>query len=228
MRALRPWDSAALVRARMSIVLLLERRAGMVLMVDGLFLFFALFMALSGSGSAKDFYPTLVLLPSLVLGVPVMAETVVVERRAGTLDLALSSPGASFYFHRRVAAFAVLLIAQDWLTIVLTRLFVEPFPLSGPLIQAVSLTFFLAAAVLNWSARLKSPGAVMLATYATVIAFAPWTFSNPIHPPAAFRGTMTAVEIIDWFKQNLVLVMGGIVFLMYAVRRLSVPEKVIS
>jgi hypothetical protein len=222
------WESPALARARVSIVLLLERRIGLVLMVDALFLFFALFMALTGSGRAVDFYPALVVLPTLVLGVPVLAETVAVERRAGTLDLALSSPGASFYFQRRVGAFAVLLIVQDWLAILFTRLLAEPFPLSGPLLQSVSLTFFVAAVVLNWSARFRNPGAVMFATYATVMAFAPWVFSNPIHPPALFRGPMTALDIVNWGKQNVVLLIGGAVFLMYALRRLSVPEKVIS
>ena len=69
----------------------------------------------------------------------------------------------------------------------------EPFPLSGPLAQTVSVALFIGAVSLNWAVRVRSAGAVMFATYATAAAFSPWLFANPIHPPTSMDGPMTIV-----------------------------------
>lgn len=218
-----------LLRARLSLALLTERRVVLFIGIDALFLFAAVMMGLSGDrATAADFWHPLVVLPALVVTVPILADTVAVERRSGTLDLALTSPGARLYFERRVAAVAALIVAQGWLCIVAVRLLKEPFPLSGPLVQAVVVAMFVAAVALNWSVRLRTAGAVMFATYATALAFAPWLASNPIHPPAAMNGPMTTADIVHWTQNNLVLLAAAITFYAYARQRLARPELMIT
>ena len=218
-----------LTRARVSLALLTERRVAFFLAVDGFFLFGGLILSFSQSGSVRDFWFPLFLLPSLFLGVPIMADAVAVERRSGTLDLALTSPGARLYFERRVATVAVLMIVQGWFCIVLTRLLnAAAFPLSGPLVQVVFVSIFISAVTLNWSLRLKTSGAVIFATYAAALAFAPWLFSNPIHPPTEMDGPMKTADLVDYFQQNLVLLCAAVVFYLYALQRLSRPESIIQ
>ena len=224
----RIFPSNVLRRMRLSIALLTERRVGLLLTVDGLFLFIGFLGALDGSGSAREFYPLLFLAPALILGVPILSEAVVVERRSGTLDLALSSAGSAFYFQRRIGSFALLMVTQGWIGILLTRATIQAFPLSGPLVQVVVVTLFLAAAVLNWSLRLRSMGAVVVMTIASCLALGPWLLSNPIHPYAQFSRPMNAEEIAGWFRTNLVLLTGAIVFYLYAVRRLLSPESILN
>lgn len=222
--------SPAVTRARVSLALLTERRVALLLTVDGFFLFGGLILSFSQSGSVRDFWLPLFLLPSLFLGVPIMAEAVAVERRSGTLDLALTSPGARLYFERRVGAVAVLMIVQGWCAVVATRL-LNPayFPMSGPLIQVIFVSLFISAVTLNWTLRLKTAGAVIFATYATVLAFAPWMFSNPIRPPQEMAtGAMTLPDYVDYAQQNLVLAAAAVVFYLYAVQRLSRPESIIQ
>ena len=222
--------NAELTRARVSLALLTERRAALFLSVDGFFLFAGLVLSFSQSGSVRDFWLPLVLLPSIFLGVPIMADAVAVERRSGTLDLALTSPGARFYFERRVFAVTLLMIAQGWLAVLATRaLNNTSFPLSGPLVQVVSLALFLTAATLNWSLRLKNAGAVIFATFATILAFAPWIFANPMHPPTEMPfGPMRLEDIVDYLQQNLVLVAAAAVFYLYALQRLARPESIVQ
>lgn len=222
--------NADLTRARVSLALLTEGRVALFLSVDGFFLFAGLVLSFSQSGSVRDFWLPLFLLPSLFLGVPIMADAVGVERRSGTLDLALTSPGARLYFERRVLAVAALMIVQGWLCVLLTRaLNAAYFPLSGPLVQVVTASLFITAVTLNWTLRLKTAGAVIFATYATMLAFAPWLFTNPIHPPAEMpNGPMTVADIVDYLQQNLVLGVAAAVFYLYALHRLARPESIIQ
>lgn len=224
------WSSPSLTRARVSLALLTERRVALLVTVDGFFLFTGLMISFAGNGSVRDFWLPLFLLPSIFLGVPVMADAVAVERRSGTLDLALTSPGARLYFERRVAAVAAVMIAQGWIVILAATLLNHTkFPVWGPLVQVVFVAVFLSAATLNWSLRLKTAGAVIFATYATLLAFAPWVFSNPIHPPAEMpNGAMTAEDVVDYLQQNLVLFAAAAVFYAYALQRLTRPESIIQ
>ena len=224
------WSSPAVTRMRVSLALLTERRAALFLTVDGFFLFTGLMLSFSGNGSVRDFWLPLFLLPSIFLGVPIMADAVAVERRSGTLDLALTSPGARLYFERRLASVAALMIGQGWLVILGGRA-LNPayFPLSGPLVQVVIVAIFISAVTLNWSLRLKTAGGVIFASFATFLAFAPWLFSNPIHPPAEMpNGTMKAADLVDYFQQNLVLAAAAVVLYLYAAQRLSRPELIIQ
>jgi hypothetical protein len=215
-------------RVWLAVLLLLDRRIVLFAIADLLFLFFAVMSALGGSGYAADFWYWLFLAPSLVLGVPMLAEAVAVERRAGTLDLALSSPSATWYFERRIGGASALLVLQGWLAVLGTRLVVnENFPLTDPLLRVPVVTLFLAAAALNWAVRFKAPGAVVFATYATAIAFAPWFFANPIQ--AGGGGTASAAALwIASLKANVALAGAATVFYLYALQRLRNPELLIS
>jgi hypothetical protein len=222
--------SAAIARMRMSLALLTERRAALFACVDAFFLLIGVNATfLGGSGSGRDFWIPSFLLPILFLGVPLMADAVAVERRSGTLDLALTSPGVRLYFERRVGAVAALMLAQGWLVLFLATALTPNFPLSGPLVQVVFVVAFLTAATLNWTLRLKSAVGVVMATYATCLVFLPWLFSNPIHPPTEMpEGRMVLGDYIDFAQQNLVLAVAAAVFYLYAQQRLARPESIIQ
>src|SRR5688572_4643039 len=130
---LRAW----LRRMQLSVTLLLDRRLGLLFGVDGLVLFVLTVAVLSGAGDAKAFYTGVVLVPTLFLGIPILADVIALERRAGSLDLALSSPGGSDYFERRVASFTIFLIVQAWLLLSFARFSVGRFPLWAAWIQAL-------------------------------------------------------------------------------------------
>jgi hypothetical protein len=222
--------TAALARMRMSLALLTERRAALFASIDAFFLLAGVNATfLGGSGSGRDFWIPSFLLPILVLGVPLMADAVAVERRSGTLDLALTSPGVRFYFERRVGVVALLMILQGWLVILLAKALTPNFPLSGPLVQVVFVVAFLTTATLNWTLRLKSPVGVVFATYGTCLLFLPWLFSNPIHPPTEMpEGVMNLGDYIDYAQQNFVLAVAAAVFYLYAQQRLARPESIIQ
>jgi hypothetical protein len=219
---------AAFIRARASVALLVERRVGLFLAIDGLLLFFCISLAFGGDGRATIFWIPLFLVPCLLLGVPMLSECVAVERRSGTLDLALSSPGARFYFERRAGAVAVLMIVHGWCALVFARLTTEPFPFTPAVIQVVVVSLFFASVALNWSLRLATPGAVIFATYATAAAFLPWLLANPIHPPNAVGHPMTIDDVMTIIKTNLVLGGAAAVFYLYSLQRLMRPETIIT
>ena len=227
-RALAVWKSPPATRLRSSISLLTERRLALFATLDGFFLFMGLFWAFAGVESAKAFYVPLVLLPLLLVVVPMIGDAVAVERRAGTLDLALTSPSARFYFERRVGSVAGLAILQAWLLVLVPWLVTERFPLSGPLIQIPIVVLFVCAAGLNWSVRLKTPGAVVFTTYLTVAAFSPWVFSNPIRPHGPATAPMALPDYVDYAQQNLVLAAAAVIFYLYARQRLARPESIIQ
>ncbi len=220
---------ASLVRLRHSITLLTERRALLFIALDLLFLYAGVMIGLYGErGSASDLWLPLIVFPALVVCVPMLADTVAVERRSGTLDLALTSPAAAFYFERRVLAVCALLVAQGWLAMTVARLFMDRFPLSGPFAQVVVIALFIGAVTLNWAVRLRSAGAVMFATYLTALVFSPWLASNPVHPPDSMNGPMTLPDLWHWTQNNLVLLSSAAVFYAYARQRLMRPELIIT
>jgi hypothetical protein len=224
------WESAPLLRVRHSVALLTERRVGLFIALDLMFLFAGVVSGLEGSatGSASGLWLPFFVMPALVVGVPMLSDCVAVERRSGTLDLALTSPGARFYFERRVLSVCALMIAQGWIAMLLTRLAMDAFPLSGPLMQVVSVSIFIGAVTLNWAVRLRTSGAVMFASYLTSIVFIKWLFSNPIHPYVQMNGPMTVADIVSWTQNNLVLLSSAAVFYAYARQRLMRPERIIT
>lgn len=218
----------ALRRAVLSIALLTERRLALYATLDFLLLFPAFIIAFNSSrGSSTAFYFPFFLLPVLFIAVPMLSDAVAVERRSGTLDLALTSPGARFYFERRVLAVGALMVVQGWIGVVLAYVIAENFDVLTAFFQVVMVSLFVVAVTLNWSVRLKSAGAVMFATYATAALFTPWFFSNPIHPPTTLEPRVAA-DWINYTQQNLVLATAAAVFYVYARQRLAKPERLIA
>ncbi len=216
-----------LTRLQFSVSLLTERRVILFVILDALFIIAGVTSAVAGD-SASSIYLPMFLVPALIIAVPMLADTVAVERRSGTLDLAMTSPGADWYFERRVGAVAALLIMQAWAGVLIARVAGEPFPLSGPMLQIAIVTAFLAATALNWTVRMRTSGAVIFAVYATVLAFSPWFFRNPVRPPGYQGiGPMQLSDYIDYFKTNAILAIAAVIFYLYARQRLSRPESLI-
>jgi hypothetical protein len=220
--------AVALRRVRMSLLLLTERRVALYIAIDAVVVLAAVVRGFSGGGAAPSFYPVLVLTPLLAIALPMMADCVAVERRAGTLDLALTSPGSALYFERRIAGVALLAIGQAWLSLAVPWLLVEHFPLSGPMIQIVVVTAFVSAAALNWAVRLRSPGAVVFLTLLTCLAFAPWFFSNPVRPIDVTHGPMAFTDYVDFIRRNAVLALAAMALHVYARQRLARPETLVT
>lgn len=218
----------ALRRVRISLQLLTERRVALYVIIDSVIVLSEVGRGFSRGVGAASFYPVLVLTPLLLVALPMMADCVAVERRAGTLDLALTSPGSALYFERRIGGIALLAIAQSWLTLAVPWLLVEHFPLSGPMIQIVVVAAFVSAAALNWAVRLRSPGAVVFLTLLTCVAFAPWFFSNPIRPLDAQHGPMAFADYLDYFRRNAVLALAAVALHVYARQRLARPETLVT
>jgi len=216
------------MRVRTSLALLTERRVGLYILIDAAVLFSAVVAGFSGGGTAPEFYPMLFFVPAFAIALPMMADCVAVERRAGTIDLVLTSPGSGNYFERHIVSVALLLVAQGWLTLAIPWLLVERFPLSGPAIQIVIVTLFLAAAALNWAVRVRSAGGAVVLTCLTCVAFAPWFFSNPIRPLDVQHGPMSFADYLDFVRRNLILAAAAVVLYAYARRRLARPEMLIT
>jgi len=86
-------DRPSVQRAIASLRVLLERRWAVYLAVDVLLFFYVLIIALVGGGEARALWIGGVLLPSVILGIMILSDAIDVDRRAGSLDLALSAPG---------------------------------------------------------------------------------------------------------------------------------------
>ena len=213
-------------RALRSIQLLVDRRAVKFVIIDTLVLLNALLIAIFSGERGFDFYTPLVIAPLLILGVPIMADAVALERRAGTLDLVLSAPGSRFYFERRIGTFCILMLLQAWMLTILFRFFGD-YPLWPPITQSLISVLFLGAAVLFWALRVRTTGGVIFLTYTTAALLGSWFFFSPVF--ATDDGTpVTTEEIIGWVKANLVIGVAAVIFYLYAAERLSKPEEILS
>lgn len=217
---------------RLSLELLLGRRLWLFAGIDALVLLMAAFrMLLGDGGEPAGIYSWVVLMPFLLLGLPALSGLVEVERRAGCLDLALTTPGSVGYFVRRAAAVCGFLAVQGWVVTVIDWLFEERgFPLLAPLAQIASVTFLLGALALFWAVRLKTAGAVWLASMVTLILLRPWFFRNPIpHLYFSQFGSWLpgADEALPWLGSLAVLNTAAILLSLYARRRLRRPESML-
>lgn len=219
---------------RLSLELLLGRRLPLFAAVDAVVLLTALFSMLLGSedGEPRELYVWVFLIPSLVLGVPALSGLVEVERRAGCLDLALSTPASEGYFLRRVGAVCAAMILQGWGMLLLGWVYDgRSFPLLTTLLHTAVASLFLGAVVLFWAVRLKTAGGVWLGSMVTLGAMARWFLANPI--PWRF-GTVYGPylpgpeEALAWLPSLAVLAAGTVLFFLYARRRLRRPELMIS
>lgn len=219
---------AELRRVGLTTQILVERRAVLLVTVDLLILLFFLVATLVEGGEPGPLYIAVVLVPFLLLGVPVLSNSVAVERRAGSLDLALSSPGGHLYFLRRVACFGGLMLAQGWLVVWVIWLLTERrFSLPMLLVQAGLLTAYIVAVVLFWAVRLRGTGAVAVASLVTILLLWRWIGNVPF--PTCVEGVQgcwlaPAEMAAPWVKANLAVALATIIFYLYARRRMRRPE----
>jgi hypothetical protein len=218
---------------RLSLGLLLGRKLALFAAVDVLVIGGSVLqMLLEGEGEASELYLFVFLIPSLILALPALAGVVDLERRAGCLDLALSSPSAERYFLRRAGAVCALTAAQGWL-VMLLGWFLDGFgfPILAPLVQVAAVSLFLGAVALFWAVRLRTAGGVWLASMLTLTLLGKWFFFNPVPPRfgEAFGPLLPGPETaLAWLGSAGVLAAGTALFFLYARRRLRRPELIIS
>lgn len=225
---LRRAVAASLLHWRSSLELLLEGRLWLFAGADASLVLFTVVMSLAAGGRPVDIYRGVLVLPLLFVGLPLLSNLVAVERRSGTLDLALAAPSTERYFVRRALPVVVVLFAQG---AVLLGLLAEARALS--FLRALVLgaaTCALAGAVsLFWAVRLRTAGATLLASLATVLLFAEAVFSDPMPPsfppPDAFLSV--PVPVLEWLGRVLVLGAATVLFYLYARRRLRRPETLL-
>jgi len=213
-------------RLRLSVELLVERRVGIYVALDLVALLIILVSALASNKLSGLYIGTV--LPLLLPGVLVLSDAVALERRAGSLDLALSTPGARFYFEKRVGAFAGMLALQSSLILILLRLVAGSFPILPALIQIATTSLLVGAISLFWTVSLKSGDAAALASTLSILALGRWFFASPI-PDVAPPGLWLGFEgSLDWARVNAAILLAAAVFYAYARRRIAVPEKLLG
>jgi hypothetical protein len=217
---------------RSSLELLLGRRLWLFAAIDALVILSQLLNALLGDGGEPaGVYTWVILLPFLLLGLPALSGIVEVERRAGCLDLALSTPGTVGYFVRRAAAVCGFLTVQGWAIAVADWLYEDRgFPLLAVLVQIAVVAFVVGALALFWAVRLKTAGAVWLASMVTLVALRPWFFRNPVpaSPFTQFGAWLPGRdEALGWLGSLAVLATAATLFSLYARRRLRRPESML-
>ncbi len=237
MRAAPPRPLPALMAGartlRTTLDLLLGERLKLFLTADVLIVAWTfLAMLIDAGDEPQAMYRQVVLVPMLILGLPALAGIVEVERLAGCLDLALSSPGVESYFLRRAASVSAVMAAQGWILMLVTWLREgRSFPLVSCLIQVGVVSAFLGALALFWAVRLRTSGGVWLASTATAVALQRWFFHNPV-PDRHFgihAGFFPREEaLIDWSVSVAVLGTATVLFYFYARRRLRRPETMIG
>lgn len=211
-------------RLRLSVELLLERRLLWVVCADILILLQGIVAAFISNGEPDSIYFWVVLVPLLVLGVPILANAVPLERRAGSLDLVLCSPEAHAFFVRRIASFCGLIVVQGWLMLAFTRLLgARPFPLVFAMAQTLLVGLLVAAVTLFWNLYLKNSGTVTLASIMTLLALGRWFFAAPLpDPETGLSG------ILSWLENSVALAAAAVLFYLYARRRLARAEALLS
>ncbi|HXI12401.1 MAG TPA: hypothetical protein VNM92_07125 [Thermoanaerobaculia bacterium] len=213
-------------RTVLSLYLLLDRRAVTFLIIDVMMLLTFITAALLGEGDAKAIYFIVVLVPFMVLGLPVLSDTVALERRAGSLDLALSTPGSDHYFDRRIGSFCALMFVQGAGALVVARFTLDAFPLWPALIQLALSCGLIGTTVLFWSLRLRTVGAVLFAAIITFVLLGKWLFSSPVYPHWLQREP--AEVLVGWAANNGVILFTAILFYLYSRRRLGKPELLLQ
>jgi len=216
-------------RLRLSIELLLERRLLTVIIVDLLVLLQTLVIALVTNGEPGSIYRGVVILPFVLLGVPILANAVAIERRAGSLESVLVSPTAHAYVLRRYVSFCMLMALQGLIVMTLVWFIPSrPFPLPFVLFQMVLVAALLCAVSMFWGVYLKSSGAVIVASLVTLLALAPWFLDDPMPREAAGRFFPGWRDLGEWLQTNLVLALATLLFYLYARRRMLQTEKLLS
>ena len=218
-------------RAGYAVQLLLERRVWMYLIGDAFFLFFGFLGAIdssTGHDLIEKIYGRVVLMPALVLGLPAMAGVVALERRAGSLDLALAAPSTERYFLRRIWPISLFLATQGTVAMVLAA---DGWVMARGVCQSVTWIALLTALTLFWASRLKTSGAVVVASLVTVAVFWPWIFFSPLADSVfgtAPKFLGMPLPVISWGWKTLIATLAALIFYLYARQRLRRPEVMLT
>ena len=222
---------AGVKRAGYGFHLLLERRIWLYLAGDAYFLFAGLLTAIDSMGREDlldQLYPKVVVAPMLVLGLPAMSGVVALERRAGSLDLALAVPSTESYFRRRIAPICVFLTLQGWSVLALSA---GGWDLLRGLYQTLATAAMLGALVLFWAVRLKTSGAVLVASAVSVGLLVPWIFYSPTMPfveGAPFEFLGVRLEMLAWTWKATVQTLAAAILFLYARTLLRRPESMLA
>lgn len=224
--------------------LLLERRFWLFLTADLLLIGIGLLTGLLGSGRLEELYFQMGALPPLLLGVPVLSSTIALERRAGSLDLALAVPSTERYFLRRVMPVSAFFIVQSWVFTLVSCIIVWgtkffPFLASSKgfyvlpaLVHATLLGLLVGAITLFWASRIASAGGVITASFATLLLLSKWIVATPIvkglGPSISwYFGIISPVHLaVVW--NLIVIALATVLFYLYARERLRRPELLIA
>lgn len=217
-------------RARYSAELLLEKRLWLFLLVDSILVFRGLLESMIAGGRTHEIYVQSVLFPSLLLGLPALSGVLALERRAGSLDLALAVPSTERYFRRRLVPILVFLTFQGWVLVTVAHLETgeSSFEWLRYLYQAVELHAFLGAVVLFWATRLESSGAVFLAATGTSGLAYGWLSRRLDFRFFDWDAGTSRQQLIEWFVEAVFLLFATLLFYLYARERLRRPETLAS
>ena len=211
--------------------LLLERRLWLYVIGDFFLLFLGVLQAIGsmkGDDWLEKLYPQLVIMPNLILGLPALASVVALERRVGSLDLALAVPSTQRYFIRRVAPVCAVLMVQSWIVLALAA---DGWELLRAVIQGSVLTLFLGALALFWASRLKTSGAVLAASLVSVAAMSRWIFTNPVTTPTlGVPADLFGITLpnLAWCWDVTVMLLATTILYLYARERLRHPEAMLA
>ena len=217
-------------RTRYAFQLLLEQRLWMYLVGDAFFLFIGLLEAIDamGGGDWMDrIYPRVIVMPMLVLGLPAMSGVLALERRAGSLDLALAVPSTERYFMQRITPVYLFMMVQSWIVLGLAA---SGWEMVRAMIQSTVLSALLGMITLFWAVRLKTAGAVLVASAATAALLTPWIFFSPatrmVFGPEVFWGI--PLPVLSWCWKAAVQTLAAVIFFLYARERLRRPEAMLA
>lgn len=228
----RPGLRAALKQAGYAVDLLLERRLWLFLIADVVLYLGGLIEGLVATGRLVSIYRMTFLVPCLLLELPVLSGVVALERRAGGLDLALAVPSTEGYFVRRIAPICAFFFGQGWLALVPGWLLLgadHGWDLARALMQSLVISLFLGAVALFWAVRLKTSGAVFMASLMTTICFFRWIHSSPFLSRYTFFRTLAGIpmDVLFWIRDMTILTLAATILYLYARERLRRPETML-
>jgi len=226
-------------RALADFELLLEGKLMIFLIGDFLVLLWGILAAFTRGGKLEEIYRVGVVTPMLLLLPISLSALIALERRAGSLDLALAAPSPPAFFLRRLWAPLGLMLGQGLFLLLLAfgeksslaDLVAGRFPGWPDLVRAlcsmILVAFTIAAALLFWATRLRKGGTVFLAGVATLLPLFPFLYTSPrLAPPPLFaRNVFEAYQgELAWLWQMVVLTVATLLLFFAALDRLRRPE----
>lgn len=231
----------AFLYAHNAFELLLERRLMLFLVADGFLVLIGLFVSLEAGGRVRELYRSMVAYPTILFGIPILAGTVALERRAGSLDLALAVPSTEAYFLRRVLPVCGFFVVQGWILphfiLIVSGSWWKTVSSSAEWktllmlhLHTVILASLVGAVSLYWGSRLRSAGGVMVASGLSLAVLFRWIMKpleeGPLGMAHRFLGFPVNVLANVW--SLVVLGAATVIFYLYARERLRRPETMLA